>query len=197
MMHSPHSDHTAAHKRRPRCALLVLLFLIAGIFLLMYFEGRFIFRYAEAYTRFLFVSWLLITPYVLYRMTAASVFATRLADQYPTRWLRKWVAMLLSASLAVVFVCLAPLGWIFAMAAWSAADVHQTSATAIKVGEYSRRKGCDQVATLRFRSVDKETCLDALYPPSAMRPGQLLDVGIAPSPVGFLIVSIKAAGLDS
>jgi hypothetical protein len=85
-----------------------------------------------------------------------------------------------------------PLGWVFAAAAWSNGAVRHVSATAIKVGTYSRRKGCDQFATLRFATVDKETCLDTLYPHSSMQTGQLLDVGITVFQFGFLIVSIAA-----
>ena len=103
--------------------------------------------------------------------------------------------MPLAAAFMVGLVFAAPLGWLFATAAWSGGAIHQVNATAIKVGTYYKRKNCDQLATLRFTSVDKETCLDGLYPPSLMREGQLLSVGTTTFPFGFLIVSIARADL--
>lgn len=188
------ADKTARTVRRsnwmtPTFFVFALMF---GEVLLLNFHERFVFRYAEIYTKFVLLSLLFLTPFVLHEMKRAPAFAGELAKKYPTTWLRSWIVMPSMASVVVGVVLTGPLGWLYAAAALSGAPVLHVSATAIKVGAYSPRKGCDQFATLHFASVDKETCLDTLYPHSSMYTGQPLDVGITTFPFGFLIVSIAS-----
>jgi hypothetical protein len=49
------------------------------------------------------------------------------------------------------------------------------------------------LATLHFDSVVKKVCLDHLYPPSAMRNGELLNIRAAMFPFGFQVLSISSA----
>lgn len=177
------------HRMTPAFIFFALIF---GVVLLINYQERFVFRYADVYTKFALLSLLFFTPFVLYEINRFPIFVRGIADKYPTTWLRTWIVMPSIASVMVGIAITGPLGWVYAVAAWSGGPIHHVSATAIKVGTYSRRKGCDEFATLRFASVDKETCLDSLYPHSSMHTGQLLDVGIASFQFGFLIVSIAS-----
>ncbi|WP_313178171.1 hypothetical protein [Massilia sp.] len=123
-------------------------------------------------------------------MRRSKVFAAEFGKRYPTSWLRRWVAMPLSAMAIVASLVAAPLGWFFAAAAWVGGDVEPVRAVALAVEPAVQRKGCNQQAVLRLESVEKETCLDDLYPVSTMRASQQLDVGIERFAFGFLIKSI-------
>lgn len=171
--------------------LLLSAAIIIGAILLLHFHERYAFRQTDGYTRVVLWASLLCTPFVLYFMRASS-FEKQVAKRYPTTWLRTFVVMPLMTFAGLGLVLTAPLGWLFAATAWSNDAVQHVSATAIEVGAYAQRKGCNQSATLRFASTDKRTCLDTLYPPSTMHEAQLLDIGIVTSRFGFLIVSISA-----
>lgn len=186
------ADDAPVSTRRARYVLFTFFALLAGAVLLQNLHGRFVFRYAESWTHTVLWSLLLLTPFILFRLKRAPLFAARLAKRYPSTWVRDWLVMPLMASMLAGLVLAGPLGWMLAVAAWSDGTVRHVSATAVEVGAYSARKGCDQSATLRFASVDKETCLDSLYPPASMQRGQRLDVGITAFAFGFLIVSIAA-----
>lgn len=192
-----HATHTSyeAHGRRPwpahqtawvMCALVVIG---AGFFLLMHFGELFVFHYAEPYRNIVMLLTVLLAPIVCYRL-GQSLFDDELSKRHPTAWIRKGILLPLTAIVVVVFPLTAPLGWLFAGVAWLDGATQQVPATAIEVQPYSSRKGCDQFATLRLLSVEKETCLDYLYPRSAMRRGQPLTVIVRTVPFGFLIVSI-------
>ena len=187
-------NRTPAQKRRVIWGTLFICYLIVGALFLSIFADRFVFYFIEVYTKVSLWSVLLFTPFVLYRMKRTRDFAADLAKKYPTSWIRNWVMMPLTAAMLVGVFFAAPLGWLFAAAASYGGPVHHVSATAVKVGTYARRKGCDQSATLRLAAVDKETCLDNLYSPSTMREGQLLNVGTTMFPFGFFILSIASAG---
>jgi hypothetical protein len=187
------AGRTPAQKQRAIWGTLFIFYLMVGALFLHIFADRFVFHYAEVYTRISLWSLLLFTPFVLYRMKRTRSFAENLAKKYPTTWIRSWVMMPLTAAMLVGVFFAAPLGWLFAAAAWYGGPVHHVNTTAAKVGTYAQRKGCDQSATLRLVSVDKETCLDNLYSPSTMREGQLLNIGTTVFPFGFLIVSIESA----
>jgi hypothetical protein len=164
---------------------------LAGLLLLHYQGRRFIYAYADTYETVGGYLVLLCAPAVLYWMKGAKVFAAEFGKRYPTSWLRRWVAMPLLALAMVAAVVAAPFGWFFAAAALAGGEVEQVRATAVEVDEVvHRRKGCDQEAVLRFGAVAKDTCLDGLFAPSAMRVGQQLDVGIIRFSFGFKIVSI-------
>lgn len=186
------ADDAPVSTRRARYVPFIFFALLAGAVLLQNLRGRFVFRYAEAYTQTVLWSLSFLTPFVLFRLRRAPLFAAQLAKRYPSTWVRNRLVMPLTASMLVGLVLTGPLGWMLALAAWSDGTVRHVSATAVEVGAYSRRKGCDQSATLRFASVDKETCLDGVYPPASMQQGQRLDVGITTFAFGFLIVSIAA-----
>lgn len=179
--------------KRHAGAWTVLAFIVvAGALLLRHFGERFVFYYAIHYTAASLCGLVLLTPFVVYRMVRAPRFADALAGRYPTTWLRNWVVVPLAAALLVGMLFAAPLGWLFAAAAWSGGPVQQVHAIAAQVGAHARRKGCDQSAIIRFGQRYKKTCLDDLYAPSPMQPGEYLDVGIRAYPFGFLIVSITS-----
>lgn len=164
---------------------------VAGLLLLHYQGRRFVFDYADTYETVGGYLVLLCAPAVLYWMKGSKIFAAEFGKRYPTSWLRRWVAMPLSALAIVASIVAAPLGWFFAAAALTSGEVEQVRATAVKVDEFvQQRKGCDQEAVLRFGAVAKDTCLDSLFAPSEMRAGQQLDVGIIRFSFGFKIVSI-------
>lgn len=158
--------------------------------MLSYFGERFVFHYAEIYRTFAIWSVALLTPLILYRARRIPDFYKKFSKAYPRTWMIS-LPICIAAFVGVAFA--GTLGWFFAASAWYGGAVHHVSATATEVESYSRRKGCDQRATLQLESVDKKACLDGLYPPSAMRTGQALDIGIVRFPYGFLIVSIVAA----
>jgi hypothetical protein len=185
-------DRTPAQKRRARWAMFAIFPLVIGLLLFMQFRERFVFRYAAPYMTFSLWSLILFSPFIHYWMKRRHAEA-ELARKYPTNWVRKGIVMPLMAAMTVGVVLAAPLGWLYAAVAWSGAATEHLNATAIEVGNYTRGKGCDQYATLRLAAVDNKTCLDGLYPPSAMRPGQRLDVGARMTSFGFLIVSIAEA----
>lgn len=184
------TNKTATQKRHSGWLVFLVFVLIVGALLLHYFGDRFVFYYAEAYANVALWSLLVFTPLVLYRMRRAPLFFRKISEKYPTAWLRNLIVMPLMAMSIVGLVCAAPLGWLFAAATWSGGAIQHVSAVASKVGPYSQRKGCNQSATLRFASAEKETCIDTLYPHASMRSGQTLDVGIRTFPFGFLIVSV-------
>lgn len=190
------ASRTFSQKRRLIWVTLFIFYLMVGALFFFMFTDRFVFYFAEIYTTISLWSGLLLTLYVLYRMKRTREFAANLAKKYPTSWLRNWVMMPLTAAMLVGAFFAAPLGWLFAAAAWYGGPVHQVSATAVKIGTYARSKRCDQSATLRLASVNKATCLDNLYPPSTMREGQPLIVDTARFPFGFLILSIASAYQD-
>ena len=187
------APQTPAEKRRARWKTLVVLVMVVGAILLSIFHDRYVFHYADAYMTLTIGALILFTPIVLYWIASTPVTVKALSEKYPTNGLRNVIVMPLMAAMGVGMFCAAPLGWLFAVAAWSGGAVHHVRATAIEVGTYSKRKNCDQTATLRFASFDKETCLEGLYPLSLMREGQALDVGIKEFSFGFLIVSIANA----
>ncbi len=172
--------------------MFIVLAFVVGSLMLLYYHDRFVFYYAEIYTNVTIWGLILLTPLVLCWLIRMPPVARDLAKR-PITWQRNLVGMPLGAATVVGLFFAGPLGWVFAVAAWSGGTIHYVNATALKVGTYSKRKGCDQSATLRFASVDKETCMDNLYPPSAMREGELLNVGTTVYPFGFLIVTIASA----
>lgn len=182
-----------AQKRRALWGMSAFFWLIAGAVFLGSFGSRFVFYYAEPYEKLVLCSLVLLTPCIFYCLRRHAVFATMTAEKFPTAWLRHWIIMPLMAAMMVALVHAAPLGWLFAAAAWSGGSARTVSAIALEVAPYSPGKGCNQSATLRLGAVDKSTCLDGLYAPSSMRPGQPLDVGIDTFAFGFLIVSIADA----
>ena len=186
------AKRTPARKRRARWALLLPGALFIGIALLAHFNDRFVFRYADPYTTIALWSVFLLWPFVLYWLQY-SPGASAVEKKYPISWVRDGIVMPFMAALMVALVFAAPLGWLFAAVAWSDVPVERVGATVVEVGTHARRKGCDQYATLRLAGAEKKTCLDGLYPPSVMRPGQELSVGTKSSAFGFLIVSIAPA----
>ncbi len=192
-MFSTFESRTPAQKRRAVWQGMFICYLMVGLLLFIFFADRFVFYFAASYTKIAMLLVLLCTPFVLYWMLRSRNMTTQFAKTYPTRWLRNWVMMpLMAASMTSAFV-VAPLGWLFTGAAFYGGPVNQMSAIAIQIGTYSPGKGCDQTAILRFASVDKETCLDNLYPTSTVREGQLLVVSTTMFPFGFLISSIGDA----
>lgn len=180
-------------RARARWALLAFSPFFAGALLLAGYGRRSVFHLADLYETVALWSVLLCTPLVFHRLRRNEAFSKQLAMRLSSVWLRTWIVMPLTAAMLVGGVFAAPLGWSIAVAAWSGDPVQLVRATATDVGDYAQRRGCNQTATLRFASVDKRTCLDDLYPPSSMQPGQPLDVGIVPFRFGFLIVSIAPA----
>jgi hypothetical protein len=184
-----------AESQRPNWkGIVILLLILLGTFLFQQFSERFVFLYADSYTKIALCSTLLLAPLILYRMHRAPGFKGQIAGNYPTTWLRKWIVMPLLALTAIGVVFAAPLGWLFAIAAWSGRPVNQVDATAVEVGTYAQRKGCDQWVTLRFASADKKTCLDNLYANASLRTGEQLHVGVSTFAFGFQIVSISPSG---
>lgn len=180
-----------------RWAMPAFLWSIVGAVFLVHFGRRFVFYHAEPYESLVLWSMVLYTPCVLYWMRRHATFTTRNAAKYPTRWLRHWIVMPLAAATMVALVFAAPLGWLFATAAWTGGSARTIRAIALEVAPYSPGKGCNQSATLRVAARDNATCLDGLYPPSSMQPGQSLDIGIDTFAFGFLIVSIANADLPA
>ena len=168
---------------------LFSFYLVVGALLLYNLSNRFVFYYAETYTKISLWSMFLLWPFVLYLMLRRGNRAER-ARSEPISWQRNLVMLPLSAALIVGIFFAAPLGWLFAGAVWHGGPVHHVSATAVEVEKYVRSKGCNQPATLELQSVHKTTCLDHLYPPSTMRERQLLDVGVLLFPFGFFISTI-------
>ena len=184
---------TSAQRRRAIWVTLVACLLLTGALFLAIFGDRFVFHFADAYTKIALVSTALSIPFVFYRMARSRRVGEEFSTRYRTSWVRNWLVMPMMAAIPAGLVFAAPLGWLFAAAAWYGGPVHYLSATATDVGSYARRKRCDQSATLRLPSVAKKTCLDRLYPPATMRDGQALNVGIVTFSFGFLIVSIANA----
>ena len=182
--------------RRTAWVMFTLIFIGVGFLLLMHFSELFVFHYAEPYRNLVILITVVLAPFVFYRLSH-STFADELAKKHPTAWIRKGISLPVMAVLAVVLPLVAPLGWLFAGVAWSNDVTQRVQAMAIEVRPYSKGKGCDQFATLRLLSIEKETCLDYRYPRSAMRRGQHLSVGIRTVPFGFLIVSIEDASPDA
>lgn len=184
------SEHrTPAQRWRIMWNWLFSFYLVVGALLLYNLADRFVFYYAETYTKISLWSMFLLWPFVVYLMLRRGNRAER-ARSEPISWQRNLVAMPLTAALIVGVFFAAPLGWLFAGAIWHGGSVHHVSATAVEVENYARRKGCNQSATLELLSVHKKTCLDHLYPPSTMRERQLFDVGVLLFPFGFFISSI-------
>ncbi len=190
---STFESRMSAHKRRPIWQAIFFCYLIVGLFSFVFFDDRFVFYFAASYAKISMLFVLLCTPFVLYWMLRACNMRSQLAKTFPTGWIRNWVMMPLMAAVSTSVFVVAPLGWLFAGAAFYGGAVNQVSATAIQVGTYSRRKGCNQSATVRMVSVDKKTCLDNLYPTTTMREGQQLVASITMFPFGFLISSIGNA----
>ncbi|HEX8478165.1 MAG TPA: hypothetical protein VF663_07505 [Telluria sp.] len=184
---------TSAQRWRAIWVTIVACLLAAGALFLTIFGDRFVFRFADAYTVIALGSTGLSMPFILYRMARSRRVGEEFSKRYPTSWVRNWVVMPLTAAILAGLVFAAPLGWLFATAAWYGGPVHYVKATATDVGSYARRKHCNQSATLRLPSVARKTCLDRLYPPATMRDGQVLNVGIVTFSFGFLIVSIASA----
>ena len=185
------ADRTPAQRRRANLLGVLVLLHLVGAGLFAYFNERFVFDYAGPWMRMAVWSPVVLVPVVIFLMAFSRAFTKELAKKYPTTWLRNGIVIPLWALMAVGLFLAGPLGWFVAVMAWSGGPVQHVGATAIEVRPYSRAKGCDQSATLRILSVDEKTCLDGLYPPGAMRPGEQLDVGITVSPIGFLIVSMS------
>ncbi|MBQ5948574.1 hypothetical protein [Massilia sp. ST3] len=183
-------NKTLANKCRLRWRIVLFVCAIVGALLLQMYRDRFVFYYAQTTAKVALWSLLLFTPFILYRMRRAPLFVAELKKKYPTSWLRDIVVMPLMAAMVAGLLVAAPLGWVLAIAAWSGGVVHHVDAVATEVGTYSQRKGCDQFATLRFASVEKEVCIASLSPHSSLHPGQSLAVGIVRFSFGFLIVSI-------
>lgn len=180
--------------RRRRAAWNTFLLMVAGgVLLLIRFNERFVFSHADLYAGMSVWALAVLTPVVVLAMRGSPVFERGLAEKYPTAWLRRWITMPLMSLLAVGAVLAAPVGWLSAAAAWSGGALRHVDATAVKVESYAARRGCDQRATLRFASADKETCLDGLAAAGTVRRGQLVDVGITEFPFGFFIASIARA----
>ena len=184
---------------RTAWVMFALMFIGAGVFLLMHFGELFVFHYAEPYRNLVILLTVVLAPFVCYRM-GRPPFAARLAKKYPTALIRKGILMPIMAVLVVAVPLVAPLGWLFAGVAWSNGATQSVPAMAVEVEAYRERKGCNEFATLRLLSVEKRTCLDFRYPRSAMRRGQHLAVVVRAVPFGFLIMSIADASpvaLDS
>lgn len=182
----------------PRSRFFIWLFFILSIGSILVFHpgGRFVFYYERTYVNIALCSSLLIAPFALYRLKRWQAFDQGLARRYPTHLVRRWILLPLTAFMLVGMLFAAPLGWLFAAAALIGGAESHVHAVATEVSPHSRRKGCDQRATLRFASADKDLCLDGLYPPAAMQPGEALTVGIRTFPFGFQVVSIQAATLN-
>jgi hypothetical protein len=189
----PNDRRTSAQPSLAIWLTLAACLLSTGALFLHIFGDRFVFRFADAYTVIALVSTGLSMPFILYRMARSRRVGEEFSKRYPTSWIRNWVVMPLTAAIPAGLVFAAPLGWLFAAAAWYGGPVHYVRATATDVGSYARRKHCDQSATLRLPSVARRICLDRLYPPATMRDGQVLNVGIATFSFGFLIVSVASA----
>ncbi|QBE62299.1 hypothetical protein [Pseudoduganella lutea] len=171
-------------------SVLALLHIV-GAGLLGHFSGRFVFDHAGPWMRMALWSSAVLVPLVIFLMADSRAFTKQLAIKTPTTSLRNGIVIPLCALAAVGLFFAGPLGWYVGVMAWSGGPVQHVGATAIDVGAHGQAKGCDQSATLRILSADEKTCLDGLYPPGAMRPGERLDVGIIVSPIGFLIVSMS------
>ena len=182
--------------RRPVLLTGAIFAVLAGLLLLNHYGARFVFDHAAAYQGAGSCLVLVCSPYVLLRMKRSQVFAAEFGRRYPTSWLRRWVAMPLSAVAIVAALVAAPLGWLFAVAAWAGGDAERVRAVALEVEPAVERKGCNQPAVLELESVEKETCLDNLNPPPVVRAGQQLGVGIERFSFGFLILSIAPKGRE-
>jgi hypothetical protein len=97
-------------------AMIALFFTIFG--------DRFVFRFADAYTVIALVSTGLSMPFILYRMARSRRVGEERSKRYPTSWIRNWVVMPLMAAMPAGLVFAAPLGWLFAAAAWYGGSVH-------------------------------------------------------------------------
>jgi hypothetical protein len=184
---------TSARRWRAIWITLVVCLLSTGALFLYIFGDRFVFRFASAYTGIALVATGVSMPFILYRMVRSRRVGEAMSKRYPTSWIRNWVVMPLMAAIPAGLVFAAPLGWLFAAAAWHGGPVHYVRATADDVGSYARRSHCNRSATLRLPSVAKKTCLDRLHPPATMRDGQVLNVGLVTFSFGFLIVSVASA----
>ncbi len=181
-------------QRGPLWVNFLLLSGILGTVLLGYYSRRFVFFYAELYTPVGLWAVALFTPLMIYWLASEPAVKRRLSVKYPNAGMRNIVVLPVIASCIVVLGVCAPLGGLFAGAALLAGPIEHVRSTAIEVGtHYPGRRGCDQRATLRFESIDKQICLDDLYSPGAMSFGQVVDVGTAQFTFGFLIVSVKDA----
>lgn len=187
------ANSRAQRPRRSRWLIAFLVFVFAGILLLLVFGSNFVLLHKSTYISVALWSSLALSPFAYYRMSRSPSFQKAAAVRYPTNWIRNGISMPLTAILVPGVLFIAPVGWLAAMTALAGSEVQQVGAIAIEVGGHSQRKGCDQHATLRFISGETETCLDGLYPPAHMQSGQALNVGITTSPFGFRIVSIEAA----
>lgn len=170
-----------------------MIFILGGIFLLIYFGNLFVFHYSEPYRNVVILLTAVLAPFIYYRLGRAPIAAT-LANNYPTAWIRKAILLPSMAVIMVVLPLIAPLGWLFAGVAWSSGTMQRVPAVAVEVRSYvNKRRGCSQYATLRLLSVEKKTCLDYHYPRLAMRPGQYLMASVRTVPFGFLILLIADA----
>lgn len=186
---APSEHRTASQRWRVIWIWFFTFYLVVGALLLYNLANRFVFYYAETYTKISLWSVFLLWPFVLYLMLRRGSQAER-ARSKPISWQRNLVGGPFLAALIVGIFFAAPLGWLFAGAVWHGGPVHHVRATAVDVKKYVRSKGCNQPATLALQSVHKETCLDHLYPPSTMRKQQRLDVGVLLFPFGFFISTI-------
>lgn len=170
-----------------------MIFILGGIFLLIYLGNLFVFHYSELYRNLVILLTVGLAPFTYYRLGCTPI-AAKLAKNHPTAWIRKAILLPSMAVIMAVLPLIAPLGWLFAGVAWSSGAIQSVPAVVSEVWPYiNKRRGCNQYATLQLLSVEKKTCLDYHYPRLAMRPGQYLVASVRTVPFGFLILSIADA----
>jgi hypothetical protein len=115
---------TSAQRWRAIWVTLFACLLSTGALFLYLFGDRFVFRFADAYTGIALVSAGLSMPFILYRMARSRRVGEEFSKRYPTSWIRNWVVMPLMAAIPAGLVFAAPLGWLFAAAAWYGGPVN-------------------------------------------------------------------------
>jgi F0F1-type ATP synthase assembly protein I len=179
-----------AYRRRSRMLASLITFILVGALLSCFYLDRFVFLYSEEYFDLALWTTLISAPLVLYRLKKSSEIKRQATSGRSAVWLRDWIALPLVSALLVGMIFCAPIGWVAAFVAWSNVGADQVGATALLVEGYVRGKGCNQYAKLKFDLTVKDVCLDGIYPPSTMRAGQLLDVGVSKFRYGFYIRAI-------